>query len=102
MAAIKSVLSVRVTPEDLVSIDNIAKLENKDRSDVARELIKIGMGNRLIEVVYEKVRKKEISICSSASMAKMSLHEFLESLLEKNIAVPYSLEDLEEDFEGVL
>jgi len=91
------VLTLRV-PEDLLErIDEIAKREGKERSEVIRELLRIGLRDKLIEDALKAYREGKVSMWKAAKIAGLSLWEFVEILKEKGVEIQYGLRELEED-----
>ena len=91
------VLTLRVPEDVLEKIDEIAKREGKDRSEVIRELLRIGLRDKLIEEALRAYKEGKVSMWKAAEMAGVSLWEFVEILREKGIEIQYGLRELEED-----
>ena len=91
------VLTLRVPEDVLERIDEIAKREGKDRSEVVRELLRIGLRNKLIEDALRMYREGKVSMWKAARIAGLSLWEFIEILKEKEVEIQYGLRELEED-----
>ena len=91
------VLTLRVPEDVLEKINEIAKREGKERSEVIRELLKIGLRDKLIEDALKAYKEGKISMWKAAKTAGLSLWEFIEILKEKGVEIQYGLRELEED-----
>lgn len=74
-------------PEDILFA---TKVKEDDVSDAIRKI-----------VALELFRERSISMGKAAEIAGMSLAEFMEHSSQKEIAVHYTLEDLNEDRETI-
>jgi len=91
------VVTVRVPDDVLEKIEEIAKKEGRERSEVIRELIRIGLRDKLIEEALRMYKEGKVSMWKAAKIAGLSLWELIEILKEKGIEIQYSIRDLEED-----
>ena len=91
------VVTVRVPDDVLEKVDDIARREGKERSEVIRELIRIGLRDKLIEDALKMYREGKVSMWKAAKIAGLSLWELIEILKEKGVDVQYSIKDLGED-----
>ncbi|MFB6209660.1 MAG: ribbon-helix-helix protein, CopG family [Candidatus Nanohaloarchaea archaeon] len=83
------VVSFRLSEEEKEVIDSIADEEGRDKSDVARELIKYGETYRSIR----KYRKGEISVGQMASELDIKLQEAMDLLADLGVNADISLDD---------
>ena len=88
---------MRVPEDVLEKIDEIARREGKERSEVIRELLKIGLRDKLIEEALGAYREGKVSMWKAAKIAGLSLWEFVEILKDKGVEIQYGIRDLEED-----
>ncbi len=79
----------------LKKIDKIAKKEGKEKSDLIRELLKIGLRDKLIGKSLKAYKDGKVSMWKAARAAGLSLWEFIEVL--KGVEIQYSIRELEED-----
>ena len=91
------VVTLRVPEDVLKMIDEIARREGKEKSEVIRELLKIGLRNKLVEDALKAYRERKVSMWKAAKIAGLSLWEFIEVLRERGIEIQYGIRDLEED-----
>jgi len=91
------VLTLRIPEDVLEKINEIARRERKDRSEVIRELLKIGLRDKLIEDALKAYKERKVSMWKAATIAGLSLWEFVEILKDRNIEIQYSIRELEED-----
>lgn len=84
-----NVLSVRLRKEELKHIRELAKQENTDQSQVARELINEGWKFHLICLYKEG----KLSLGSFAKELKMPLSAAMDFLGELGISAPLEYED---------
>ena len=91
------VVTLRVPEDVLEMIDEIARKEGKEKSEVIRELLKIGLRNKLVEDALKAYRERKVSMWKAAKIAGLSLWEFIEILRERGIEIQYGIRDLEED-----
>ena len=94
-------ISVRIPEKDLKQIEQISKFEKTSKSEVLREVLEEGIKSKKLEIALEKYQKEEVSIGKAAEIAEIPLTKFLDLLKERKMEFHYSIEDLEEDFEGL-
>ncbi|MDI6859920.1 MAG: UPF0175 family protein [Methanocellales archaeon] len=80
------ILALRTTPEVERSLDKLAALEARKKSDEIRFVLEIGIKERLREIAMEKYMKGEITLEKAAEIAEISVWEMVELLQEKKIA----------------
>ena len=83
------VISLRLKDRDLERLDELSKLEHKDRSTTARELLEYGW--EFIMLKYYKEGK--LSLEALAKKLNMSISEAIDLLAEPGIEAPIEFED---------
>lgn len=94
-------VSVRIGKEELKEISKISQDRKISKSAILREILKLGIKQKMLEIALEKFQKNEASAAKAATIAGMSLSEFLEVLHKRGINYHYDIEDLRKDFERV-
>ncbi|MBN2495356.1 MAG: ribbon-helix-helix protein, CopG family [Deltaproteobacteria bacterium] len=89
------VISLRLKDRDLARIEELAELQGKDRSTVARELIEQGW--ELMMVRLYKLGK--ISLAGLAAKLDLSVSQALDLLTEMGIESPVEFDDYLQGFE---
>lgn len=84
-----SVISLRLKDRDLERIDELSRLERKDRSTTARELLEYGW--EFLMLRYYKEGK--LSLEGLAKKLNMSISETIDQLAELGIEAPIEFED---------
>jgi predicted HTH domain antitoxin len=91
------VITLRIPQDVLEKIDEIARRENKERSEVVREILKIGLKDKLVEDALKMYREGKVSMWKASKMAGVSLWEFIEILKDRGVEIQYRIRELEED-----
>jgi len=94
-------ISLRLNKKTVSELDEIAKLEDKDRSSLLREVIEVGIKAKKVEHSIELYQNGKASMWKAARLAGLSLWEFIEELSARKITVQYSEHDLEEDLKAL-
>jgi len=89
-------LTVRVDEATFRDIEEAAKLENTDRSTVARGLLKIGIMETRKSRALEMYRSGKCTIWRAAQSADVPLREMMELAEEKKIPLHITPEDVDE------
>lgn len=89
------VLSLRLTPKQLERVQELAKEERKDKSELARELIDYG----LMLKMFKLYRQGRASLGYVAEKLSLSVGEVLDLLAEFGIESPIDFEDYLAGFE---
>lgn len=92
------IVSVRLPKELRREIEEVARIKEKGRSEVIRELLTRALRERKLEKALELYRKGRITLWRAARIADISLWEILEELQHRRIEVDYGLKELEEDY----
>ena len=89
------VISLRLKDKDLERLDELCKLERKDKSTMARELLEYGW--EFLMIKYYKEGK--LSLEGLAKKLDISISEAIDLLAELGIEAPIELEDYLKGFE---
>lgn len=89
------VISLRLKDKDLERIEELSKLERKDKSTIARELLEHGW--EFLMVRYYKEGK--LSLAGLARKLDISISEAIDLLAELGIEAPIEFEDYLKGFE---
>ena len=96
------VLSVRVPEKVKREIEELARLEGKDRAEVAREALLEGLREKRIKAALGLYREGRVSLWKAARLAGFSLWELVEELERRGVELQYGEKELEEDLKAVL
>jgi len=94
-------ISVRIHREEMKEIDRISIQAYATKSVILREILKLGIKQKKLEIAIDKFQKNEATAAKAASIAGISMSEFLEVLHKRGINFHYDLEELREDFERI-
>ena len=87
-------------PDGLVrEIEALAREENLDKSALIRRLLAQALQEKRKEKALELYRKGKVSFGKAASIAKISIWEFMDLVREKGLHIDYGSEELFEDLE---
>jgi hypothetical protein len=89
------VISLRLKDRDLERLDELSRLERKDRSTTARELLEYGWEFRMLK--YYKEGK--LSLEGLSKKLSMSISEAIGLLAELGIEAPIEFEDYLKGFD---
>ena len=95
-------VSVRIDKEDVKEIDKLSKLEKKTKSHLLREILELGIKDKKLELALEKFRNNEATAWKAARMADIPLTQFMDILVQKGIDFHYGVNEINEDFEGLI
>jgi len=90
-------VSMRLSDDTLEELDRIAQREGRDRSSVIRELLSRGIQMDKIDHAVELYKARKVTTWRAATVAGVSLYEFLDLLDERGVEFQYTLKELEED-----
>lgn len=96
------VLSVRVPEELRREIEELAKLEGRDKAEVVREVLAEGVRERKLRVALRIYREGKATLWKAARLAGVSLWEMIDALRRHGVELQYGPEDLEEDLRAAL
>lgn len=89
-------LTVRVDETTFKDIEEVAELENVDRSTVARALLKTGIKEARKRRALEMYRSGNCTMWRAAQLADVPLREMMELAEENRIPLHISPEDVDE------
>lgn len=89
-----SVISLRLKDKDLKRISELSRIEGKDKSSVARELLEYGWDFLMIRLYKEG----KLSLEGFAKKLDMSVSESIDFLSEHGISSPVEFEDYLQGF----
>ena len=90
-------VSFRLPKELQKELEILSKEEDKDRSEIFRELIKKGLKEKKIEKAVKLYKDGRISASRAAEIADVSLWRMIEIFRERRVEAQYGLKELEED-----
>lgn len=93
-------VSVRLD-EDLVrEVDELAAMENIDRSQLLRYVFKQGLEQHRLELAITRYAQGELSVSEAADLAGVAVGEFMDKLVERGIQADLSITELEDSLEN--
>ena len=90
-----SVISLRLKDRELKRIDELSKMEHKDKSTIARELLEYGWDFLMVKYYKEG----NLSLSGLASKIGISVSETIDLLSGLGIEVPIDYDDYLKGFE---
>lgn len=94
-------VTTRVEDELAKAIDEIARSEGMDRSTVIRRFLSKAVKDWLIERSLEDYEQGKVTLWQAAARCGLSLWEMINEVKNREIHVPYTLEELREDLKGL-
>ena len=94
-------ISLRLPPDVLEKLDELAQGEHKDRSTLIRELLDEGIKEKRIENAVELYRSGEVTGWQASKHAGVSLRRFYEALEKEGILLQFAERDLEQDLKAL-
>lgn len=91
------VISLRLDPEQMKQLEELANEEKKERSALTRELISYGLMLKL----FKLYRQGRVSLGYLAEKLSLSVGEILDLLVEFGIESPIDYEDYLKGFEAL-
>ncbi len=89
------VISLRLKDRDLERLDELSRLEHKDKSTVARELLEYGWEF----LMFRYYKKGKLSLEGLAKKLDISISEAIDLLAEFGIETPIEFDDYLKGFE---
>lgn len=89
------VISLRLKDKDLEKLDELSKLENKDRSTLARELLEYGWEFRMLK----NYKEGKLSLEGLAKKLDLSISKTIDMLAEFGIEAPIDFDDYLKGFD---
>jgi predicted HTH domain antitoxin len=84
-------VNIRLEPDLLRELDDMAAAESLDRAELARRLLREGLRRERIAVAVRRYRDRSVSAGRAAELAGISLYEMLDRIHAD--AIPYELGD---------
>ncbi|KXB00707.1 hypothetical protein AKJ41_03785 [candidate division MSBL1 archaeon SCGC-AAA259O05] len=94
-------VTTRVDEKLSERIDEIAEEEGLDRSTVVRKFLADGTKNWLIEKSFEDYEAGRITLWQAADRCGLSLWEMIQEARKREVHVPYTVDELEEDLRAL-
>ncbi len=86
----RSQVNIRIDRDLLDELDELARAERVDRSEMARRVLDAGMADRRMERALREYRGGSVSAWKAAEIAGVSLYEMLDRIHDEGI--PYDLD----------
>ncbi len=90
-------ISARIPEEDDEKLEEVAELLGYDKSTVIRQALREGLAELRIQRAIAQYQTGEISTNQAASVAGVSIGEWLEIARERNLTTQLTPADLEKD-----
>ena len=94
-------ITTRVEDDLAKAIDEVAKEEGMDRSTVIRRFLTKAVRNWVIEKSLVEYQEGKLTLWQAASKCGLTLWEMIDEVKKREIHVPYTLEELEEDMKDL-
>ncbi|MFQ6016190.1 MAG: UPF0175 family protein [Anaerolineae bacterium] len=94
-------LNVRLAPEIIRDLDEIARAEDLDKTTVVRRLIADGIRRWRLEYALKLYQEGRISKARAAEMAGVSLYEVMDAIRQRGLQAQYTLEEALEDMKDI-
>ena len=95
-------ISIRIPLEEYEELKRLSNDSGVGRSTVLRDILDRGIRDKKLDLAIEKYRKREVTLWKAAKMAGLPLTKFLEILSDEGLEYHYNIEEVEEEFEGLL
>lgn len=82
-------------------IENLASLEDTDKSKLIRELLKLGIKERKLKEALKLYMEGKITLWKATRLAGISLWKMIEILEERKITLQYGERELKEDLKAL-
>jgi predicted HTH domain antitoxin len=92
-------LNVRLPKTLLKGVEEVAEVEQLDRTAVIRRLIAEGLERYRLDRAARLYGEGRISKARAAEMAGISVYEMLDEIEKRGLRSPYTLEDMRQDLE---
>ncbi len=93
--------TIRLSVDLDTELERMARLKDTDKSKLIRDLIIIGIKEKILQEALFSYSKGKITMWKAARMAGLSLWEMMEIIAERKIQMPYGIRELEEDLKGL-
>ena len=91
------VTTVRLPEETLEALEDLTNKLQRERSDIMREAMKIGIGEMTLRLALELYTKGKISFGRMSELTGLGYRELSISLKQRNITLRYGEERLNEE-----
>ena len=95
-------ISIRIPAEDYEDLKQISSDSGVGRSTVIRDVLERGIREKKLDIAIDKYRKHEITLWKAARMAGIPLTKFIDLLASEGLEYHYSVEEVSEEFDGLL
>jgi len=90
-------IGIRLPKEILERIEEMGKIEMEDRSTIIRKLVIEGYFNLIRKKAAEEYAKGRITLSKAAKLARLTLWDMEEYLVNNGFISKYSIKDLERE-----
>lgn len=94
-------VSFRLPEELQKELALLSKEEDRDKSEMVRELIRIGLKEKKIEKAVRLYKAGKVSASRAAEIAGVSLWKMIEIFRERKVETQYGQGELEEDLKAL-
>ena len=95
-------LNVRLAPEMIRELDEIAQEENLDKTTVVRRLLANAIQHWRLENALMLYQEGRITKARVAEMAGVSIYEVMDALRQRGLQTQYTLEEAMTDIKDIL
>lgn len=92
-------VSVRLDEELVEEANELADLENIDRSQLLRHVLKEGLERYRLELAVERYAERELTVSEAASLAGVGVGAFMDTLVQRGVRPGLSADDLDESLD---
>lgn len=92
-------ISIRLPKKLMGELDELSELEDKDRSELIREMLARGIREKKIDDAVALYAKGRVSLSRAAELAEVSVWMMIDILRQRKVEAQYSEKELEEDIE---
>lgn len=96
-----SQVATRVTKELLKEIESIGMEEGADKATTLRRLLTVGVRQWKLDHALKLYREGRVTTARAATLAGLSVYEFIDVLREKRVPAQYTIEDLRADLKAL-
>ncbi len=94
-------ITTRVEDDIVRDIDSVAKQEAIDRSAVIRRFLLASVKEWKIQHSLDHYQGGKMTLWRAAQKSGISLWEMIEEVKKRRLHVPYGIEELQQDIEGL-
>lgn len=96
------VTTVRLTEETIEDLEDLTDKLQRERSDIMREALQIGIGEMKLRLALELYKKGKISFGRMAELTGLGYRELSLELKRRNVPIRYGEERFSEDAEQLV